>query len=103
MNKVSSRTGFSLSLFVMQSNKQYDRFKSPRANLELRRFCCARLQAGTFDSSTCSPEGERYKIRPRTATQTLKPLLLQAMNLAAEKMAAMFLAHENFGPNGGAH
>jgi hypothetical protein len=103
MNNASSRTGFSLSVFVMQSNKQYDRFKSPRAKLDLRRFCSARLQAGTFNSSTCSPEGERCKIRPRPATQTLKPLPLQATKIACEKMVAVFLAQENFGPTGGAH
>jgi hypothetical protein len=27
-------------------------------------LCSARLQAGTLDSSTCSPEGERYTPRP---------------------------------------
>src|SRR5216683_3676675 len=30
--------------------------------LHLGRLCSARLQAGTIDSSTCSPEGERYGI-----------------------------------------
>jgi hypothetical protein len=29
-------------------------------NLNFRCFCSARLQSGTFDSGTCSPEGERY-------------------------------------------
>ncbi len=30
---------------------------------DFRRSCRARLQAGTVDSSTCSPEGERYMAR----------------------------------------
>jgi uncharacterized membrane protein len=42
-------------------------------NQDFGRFCRGRLQAGTEDSSTCSPEGERYKGRPQVVTQTLKP------------------------------
>src|SRR6266704_2011286 len=30
-------------------------------NAIFERFCRARLQAGTVDSSTCSPKGERYR------------------------------------------
>src|SRR5258708_30195908 len=33
-------------------------------NLNFSSFCSARLQAGTFESSTCSPEGERYTAWP---------------------------------------
>ncbi len=49
------------------------RLKSLCGNAVLERFCRARLQAGTVDSSTCSPKGERYRGPRRVATQTLKP------------------------------
>src|ERR1039457_2421266 len=42
--------------------------------LDFRRFCSARLQAGTVDSSTWSPAtaDERYRTWPRVATRTLQ-------------------------------
>ena len=41
-------------------------------NAVFERFCRARLQAGTVDSSTCSPEGECYRGWRGFATQTLQ-------------------------------
>jgi hypothetical protein len=42
------------------------RQKSPCGNLDFRRYCSARLQTGTVDSSTCSSAAadERYRVRP---------------------------------------
>ena len=47
--------------------------KSLCENSKFARFCSARLQAGTLESSTCPPEGGRYKNQNRVLTQTLKP------------------------------
>ena len=49
------------------------RLKSLRGNAVLERFCRARLQAGTVDSSTCSPKGERFRWLRRVATQPVNP------------------------------
>jgi hypothetical protein len=37
--------------------------------LNIKNSCSARLQAGTFDSSTCSPEGVRYMAPPWVGAQ----------------------------------
>ena len=47
-------------------------------NSKLPRFCSARLQAGTLESSTCPPEGGRYMNRNRDRTRTLQPLAVRA-------------------------
>ena len=44
-----------------ESNLASARLKSLRGNVVFERFCRARLQAGTVDSSTRSPKGERYR------------------------------------------
>ena len=38
---------------------------------DFRRSCRARLQAGTVNSSTCLPKGERYRTWPQVPPQTL--------------------------------
>src|SRR5580704_2665036 len=43
-------------------------------NSKLPRFCSARLQAGTLDSSRCPPEGGRYMNQNRVRTRTLRPI-----------------------------
>jgi hypothetical protein len=47
--------------------------KSLCVNSKVARFCSARLQAGTLESSKCPPEGGRYMSQNRVLTQTLKP------------------------------
>src|SRR6266404_2234894 len=72
----------------------YDLNAIPRSALLLQslchiavfgRFCRARLQAGTVDSSTCSPKGERYSGRRQVGTPTLQASFLM---LAAGAMEA---------------
>jgi hypothetical protein len=60
------------------------RMKILCGNLDFRRYCSARLQAGTADSSTCSSAAadERYRTRPRVATQTLNRVLPKSDSLA---------------------
>jgi len=41
-------------------------------NMKLARFCGARLQAGTLESSRCPPEGGRYMDQNRILTQTFQ-------------------------------
>src|SRR5712691_10683360 len=48
--------------------------KSLCCNAGFELFCRARLQAGTVDSSTCSPKGERYRGPARSChTDSLAP------------------------------
>ena len=48
--------------------------KSLCGNLAFERICRARLQAGTVDSSTCSPKGERYRgPAPSSHTDSIGP------------------------------
>jgi hypothetical protein len=58
--------------------------KSPCENSKSARFCSARLQASTFESSRCPPEGGGYTNQNRVLTRTLKPMILRALNVAAE-------------------
>src|SRR6266849_9674699 len=51
-------------LFTLQG------LKSLCDNAVFERSCRARLQAGTVDSRTCSPKGERYRGRRGAVTQT---------------------------------
>jgi hypothetical protein len=42
--------------------------------LEFEWFCSARLEAGTLESSACSPEGERYSAQPNVGSCVLRDL-----------------------------
>jgi len=65
--------------------------KSLCENSRLPRFCSARLQAGTLESTRCPPEGGRYMNQNRVRTQILKPLFFRLLNVAAE--AATYKDH----------
>ena len=62
-------------------------------NLDFRRFCSARLQAGTVDSSTCSSAAadERYRALHRVATQTPKPAQLSRKTAVVRLIAGLAL------------
>jgi hypothetical protein len=60
---VSPRKNASLSWLVHHVKRGWRRLQSLCGNLDIKRFCSARLQAGTADSSTCPPEGRRYTKR----------------------------------------
>jgi hypothetical protein len=51
----------------------------------------ARLQAGTVESSKCSPGGESYKIQICVATQTLKHSFYWPVEVAVEQVAEKVL------------
>ncbi len=78
------------------------RLKSPCESLDFRHSRSARLQAGTLDSSTCSPEDERYSVGRLVATQALKateskdlgPLLFQGrFAILMEVLKKLFELH----------
>jgi hypothetical protein len=64
---------YNKSLFLVSAQLKKDLIRLANQIFFCFSVCFARLRAGTFASSTCSPEGERYRDRTRLAKHTLNP------------------------------